>query len=625
MQTLLDDLDGAYFKILDMLTIARSRKHIEKYYDMADIGKFPERLVPITVKPEIDTQQKFKDIGEIYDEISTLTLAYYQPLQYVRPDKQPAYEAKYAVLTERGTVFKQADREESLIYLMRVNLLKRLESSIHAFKLTIQSLLDLIDRNMKQLEDHQSGEVEQDIDIADIDPDDTELSDLLVGGKTKVLMQDLDLIRWKQDLKLDRDKLTKLMASIKLIDVGRDAKLAKLKEMITQKIAQPINDKNKKVIVFTAFADTAAYLHRELEQWLHKEYGLYSALVTGTGINKTNMPGCRADLNTILTNFSPLSKKRVEIFPEETNAIDVLICTDCISEGQNLQDCDYLVNYDIHWNPVRIIQRFGRIDRIGSPNAHIQLVNFWPNMALDEYIGLEQRVSGRMVLLDISATGEENLIERDAGNLMNDLEYRRKQLQKLQEAVIDLEDLSSGISIADLTLADYRIELAGYLREHPGKLAAMPLGAYAVTSSAQADDALPPGAIFCLRAEGEAALATIEPGYPLAPHYVVHVGADAAVLLPHSQAKQVLDRLKGLCLGRDMPDAQACARFDKLTKAGRQMQPYQTMLQQAIASIVGKSQERAVASLFTPGGTHARKGEFAGMADFEVVAFLVIA
>ena len=396
-------------------------------------------------------------------------------------------------------------------------------------------------------------------------------------------------------------------------------------------MAQPINTvdgrPNRKLIIFTAFADTALYLYESIADWARTELGLPGALVTGSGSNKTNLPGLRTDLSSVLTAFAPKAKERPAEFADE-GELDLLIATDCISEGQNLQDGDYLVNYDIHWNPVRIIQRFGRIDRIGSPNAVIQLVNLWPNMALDEYIGLEQRVSGRMVLLDISAIGEENLIERDAGNVMQDLEYRRKQLQKLREAVIDLEDLSSGISIADLTLADYRIELAGYLREHPGKLAAMPLGAYAVTSSADAASdesaALQPGAIFCLRAVGDAALATIEPGYPLAPHCVVHVSADGAFQLPHSQAKQVLDRLKGLCLGRDLVDAQACARFDKATKAGRQMLPYQAMLQQAIASVVGKSQERAVASLFTPGGTHAKKGEFAGMGDFEVVAFLVI-
>ena len=305
--------------------------------------------------------------------------------------------------------------------------------------------------------------------------------------------------------------------------------------------------------------------------------------------------------------------------------IDLLIATDCVSEGQNLQDCDTVVNYDIHWNPVRIIQRFGRIDRLGSTNERIQLINFWPNLELEEYINLEQRVSGRMVLLDISATGEENIIEFQSGDQMNDLEYRRNQLLKLQDAVIDLEDLSSGVSIADLTLNDFRIDLAGFLKEHPGKLENLPFGTYAVTTTQMVGDLpIPPGVIFCLRAVGESAVKSAEPGYPLSPHYLVHVGDDGAVQLPFTQVTQVLDRLKRLSIGRDMPDAGACERFDRATRFGRDMGSIQDLLSTAVSSVVGKKEERAVASLFTPGGTHAMKGEFQGINDFEVVAFLVV-
>jgi hypothetical protein len=347
-------------------------------------------------------------------------------------------------------------------------------------------------------------------------------------------------------------------------------------------------------------------------------------LVTGAGHNQTTLPKLRKDFTSIITAFSPRAKERPDDLADE-GEVDLLIATDCISEGQNLQDCDTVVNYDIHWNPVRIIQRFGRIDRIGSCNERIQLINFWPNMELEEYINLEQRVSGRMVLLDISAPGEENIIEHQSGNQMNDLEYRRKQLLKLQDAVIDLEDLSSGVSIADLTLNDFRIDLSGFLKEHTGQLEAIPPGTFAVTTAQGSDEAtILPGVIFCLRAVGEGALKAIEPGYPLAPHYVVHVGDDGAVLLPFAQAKQALDRLKRLCIGRDIPDAGACARFDKTTRDGKDMRAAQDLLAKAVASILGKKEERAVASLFTPGGTHAMKGEFQGINDFEVVAFLVV-
>jgi hypothetical protein len=428
-------------------------------------------------------------------------------------------------------------------------------------------------------------------------------------------------VRWKQDLVEDRDRLTKLVSAAQEVNPERDAKLTALRELISHKCQQPINSGNRKVIVFTAFADTARYLYEQLAPWATEALGINAALVTGTGGTQTTLPLLRKDLASILSAFAPRSKERPADLAGE-GELDLLIATDCISEGQNLQDCDWLINYDIHWNPVRIIQRFGRIDRLGSPNEQIQLVNFWPNMELEEYINLEQRVSGRMVLLDISATGEENLIEQQSGNPMNDLEYRRKQLLKLQDAVIDLEDLSTGVSIADLTLSDFRIDLAEYLRAHPDVLETLPHGTMAVTTSAEVD--IPPGIIFCLRAEGEAAMQAFEPGYPMAPHYLVHISEAGEVLLPFTQAKRILDRLKRLCSGREQPDAEACARFDKATKQGEDMRYAQRSLATAAGSVVGKTEQRAVASLFTPGGTHALAGEFAGIDDFEVIAFLVI-
>jgi hypothetical protein len=360
----------------------------------------------------------------------------------------------------------------------------------------------------------------------------------VVGRKVKVLLQDVDRVRWRQDLIEDRNRLDTLLSAAKQVGVARDAKLHALRDVIERKCRQPLNANNRKLLVFTAFADTAQYLYHQLSDWAQKELGLHSALVTGAGHNQTTLPGLRKDFTSIITSFSPRSKERPEDLDTE-GEVDLLIATDCISEGQNLQDCDTVINYDIHWNPVRIIQRFGRIDRIGSLNERIQLINFWPNMELEEYINLEQRVSGRMVLLDISATGEENIIEHQSGDQMNDLEYRRKQLLKLQDAVIDLEDLSSGVSIADLTLNDFRIDLAGFIKEKPGQLETLPFGTFAVTTAQNnGESPIPPGVIFCLRVVGEAALKDIEPSYPLAPHYLVHVGEDGTVLLPFTQAKQ---------------------------------------------------------------------------------------
>ena len=613
-------LDGTYFRILDMLTIARSRKHIEKYYDTADIGKFPNRLIPITKHPEIDTKNKFKDIGQIYDEISTLTLAAYTPLGYVRADKREEYESKYDMQTHTGSVFKQVDREQSLIYLMRVNLLKRLESSIHSFKLTVEKLIEFIEGNLRQIEEHKNNPLDFDTSITEIDIDDTELEDLLVGGKTKVLIQDLDLIRWKQDLKQDKAVLTKLMGAIQLIDTNRDAKLLELRKTIQDKLAKPINPDNKKVIVFTAFADTAEYLYKQLEGWLRDEYGLYSALVTGAGTNKVNMPDCKTDLSSILTNFSPRSKNRHKLRPDATSEIDILFCTDCISEGQNLQDCDYLVNYDIHWNPVRIIQRFGRIDRIGSVNENIQLVNFFPNMELDSFIDLVARVQGRMVMLDVSATGEDNIISQ-TGREMQDLEYRRRQLKQLQNQVIDLEDVQGAITITDLTFNDFKIDLEKSTDDELAELKDIPKASYAVVKSNLED--IKKGVIFCFKDLGEEHTTKLKNNI-LYPFYLIYISMDGDEVIKASQTKKALDYFRKLCMGNDTVLADLVAEFDKETKGTKKMKAYKKLLKTCMQEIVGVQEEVGLDSLATPGGTTLINDAFANEDNLELISYLII-
>ena len=627
---LVEMLGFDYFTLLDHLTIARSRRHIQKYYGTQEIGRFPDRRPPINIKADVDRAGQFRAIRDINLEIRRLNLAAYAPLRYVLPHKQAAYNTKYSTEIRGGeSFFRQVDREESLIHLLRVNVLKRMESAVSSFALTVQRQLRDVEAVLVQIKQHigqsANGDGIEELDIADVDIDDPAFETLLVGRKVKVLLGDVDLIRWCQDLTEDRNRLDTLLTAAQQVDAARDAKLARLRDMVEEKCRYPINDGNRKIIVFTAFSDTAQYLYANLAPWAKAALGVDSALVTGSAGIQTTLPGLRKSMSSVLSAFAPRAKERpVDMVGE--GEIDLLIATDCISEGQNLQDCDWLINYDIHWNPVRIIQRFGRIDRIGSSNRSIQLVNFWPNMALDEYIGLEQRVSGRMVLLDVSATGEENLIEQQSGDPMNDLEYRRKQLLKLQDSVIEMEDLSSGVSITDLTLTDFRIDLAQFMRDHPSALEGMPLGAYAVTSSIDAD--IEPGIIFCLQA-GDPGTGKVPAGagsgdYPLAPIYLAHVGDDGTTLLAYPQANRILDRLKRLALGRELPDIGASNRYDKLTRHGEDMRHAQKLLASAVASVVGKNEERAVASLFSPGGTHAMKGEFSGAGDFEVLAFLVV-
>ncbi|MCS0392590.1 SNF2-related protein [Vibrio diabolicus] len=662
---LLDSMNFDYFKLLDIYTIARSRKHIEKYYGTEDIGKFPTRLLPINLKSSIDLQDQFPPLEEVNKTIRRLSLAFYSPMKYVRMDKKAEYARRYDQEVKGGkSVFKQVDREESLIHLIRINLLKRMESSIHSFALTSEKVLAQVEGLLSKIhnfnanikptwtsdltEEFVAPPIEE---IDDLEFESPELAPYLIGNKTKVRIQDLDLVRFAQDLEADRVFLQEIVRVSKNINAVRDAKLDMLKQAYLDKYQNPFNGNNKKVIIFTAFADTAEYLYKNLSDWASKQLGLHSALITGqrtdTTLRSPSQKGSdgkkfKTDLNSLLTHFSPRSKERDKVYPDFKEEVDILIATDCISEGQNLQDCDYLINYDIHWNPVRIIQRFGRIDRLGSTNDTIQLVNFWPNIELDEYINLEARVSGRMVLLDISATGEENVIEQDpkVNKGMNDLEYRRKQLEQLQNAVVDLEEISGGVSITDLTLNDFRMDLSSFLsdksKSNTETLEQTPYGLFSPviiskdsfeSESSQFSglkEEIQSGVIFCLKdIKGKV---QVEDSYSLAPYYLVYVSDEEEVLLSFSQSKQILDLCKKL--GSEFKDiehsSQAYQMFEKRTQKGMKMNHYQNLLSKAVENIAGKSEEIGATSLFSRGGTVLSASSSQNVNDFEVVSYMVI-
>lgn len=611
-KSLLDNLGFDYFKLLDLVTIARSRKHIQKYYNTSDIGEFPHRLKPINIKSDIDTESTFPPLSEINKTISKMTLCAYSPMKFILPHKLEEYENKYDTITKHGR-FKQIDRESSIIHLMRVNLLKRMESSINSFTMTVEKMLQIYYDLLEQVSS-QRDEYLTESSIVDIDIEDDEYADKLVGNKIKVLIKDIDKIRWAQELKSDIDKLKALLDASKKIDSTRDKKLQTLKESIKNKILHPINPNNKKVIIFTAFADTAEYLYDNISKWA-KSLKLESCVITGSGVNKSTLFPKERDLNTLLTHFSPKSKDRIKMNASEDRELDILIATDCISEGQNLQDCDYLVNYDIHWNPVRIIQRFGRIDRLGSKNSSIQLVNFWANMELDEYINLESRVSGRMVLLDVSATGEENIIDT-SNKGMNDLSYRAKQLQELQNKVIDLEDVNGGISITDLTLNDFRMDLSNYLKNNITELEKAPSAIYSVVKNDNPAllEQFGRGVIFCIKMD-EDLDDTSKDKYSLEPYYLVFVGEDREIKLDFSSAKIILDFMKKMSLGSDVPESKL---FD-IFRANREY--YIDALDCAIESIIGKKEQKGVSSLFSRGGINITKST---KREFELISYMVV-
>lgn len=613
---LLRTLDFDFFELLDSVTIARSRKHIEKYYDTAEIGKFPERKKPISRRPQLTDLNSAINYNEIYEQLMLLTLCVYTPSNYIFPSKMQ----KYIDLTHnKGDNLTQTGREEGIRRLMSINLLKRLESSVNSFQLTLKRIKALIESTIKAIDDFEKYGA-ADIDMyeasdSEFDMDDGNTEYFTVGKKVKIELADMDYKSWRTELKADADVLELLTLMVADITPEHDSKLQELLKLVSEKIENPINPGNKKVLIFSAFSDTAEYLYDNVSTYIKKKYGLDTAVITGSIDGKTTIKGFRATLNNVLTCFSPISKGRDVLMPGSKTEIDVLIATDCISEGQNLQDCDYLVNYDIHWNPVRIIQRFGRVDRIGSRNSQIQLVNFWPDMDLDEYINLKGRVETRMKISVMTSTGDDDLINPEE---KGDLEYRKQQLKRLQEKVVDIEDMSSGISIMDLGLNEFRLDLLEYVKNH-GDLDKKPKGMHAVVA---ATDELPEGVVFILKNINNSV--NIDNQNRIHPFYMVYIGIDGEVICDYLNPKKMLDDIRLLCRGKKEPIKELCQRFNEETDDGRDMTEMSELLSEAINSIIDCKEESDIDSLFSAGGTSALMSAVSGLDDFELICFLVV-
>lgn len=613
---LLRTLDFDFFEVLDSVTIARSRKHISKYYSTAEIGKFPERLKPISMRPSLTNLKSAINYNQIYEELMKLTLCIYTPSNYIFPSKLD----KYMDLTHnKGINLTQRGREQGIRRLMSINLLKRLESSVFSFNLTLSRIRELITKTIDAINRFEKYGI-SDLDMYeasdhDFDMDDSNTDFFTVGKKVKIDLADMDYRTWREELQADADILELLTLMIADITPEYDTKLQTLFALISKKIEHPINGDNKKILIFSAFSDTAEYLYENVSAFVKKRYGLDTALITGTVDGKTTVKGLKATLNNVLTCFSPISKSKAVLMPNSTANIDILIATDCISEGQNLQDCDYLVNYDIHWNPVRIIQRFGRIDRIGSKNGYIQLVNFWPDMDLDEYINLKNRVETRMKISIMTATGDDDLINAEE---KGDLEYRKAQLKRLQEEVVDIEDMSEGISIMDLGLNEFRLDLLEYLKTHPD-MERKPRGLHAVVP---ATEELPEGVIFVLRNVNNSV--NIDNQNRIHPFYMVYIGREGDVICDYLNPKQLLDDVRLLCRGKPEPIKAVYTKFNEETDDGRNMAEMSELLSMAIDSIIDTKEESDIDSLFSAGGTSALMSDISGLSDFELICFLVV-
>ena len=611
---LLKQLDFDFFEVLDSVTIARSRKHIQKYYDVKDIGNFPARNKPITLRPMLTNLPNAINYKEIFELLSKLHLTIYTPTEFIHPSKLSKY------LTEKETENFRKGRELGVQRLMSINLLKRMESSVHSFLLTVKRIYDFIYDTGETIDAFAKGKGDGSLDEVrdlsgmerDFDDDDQNTDFFAVGKKVRIDLNDMDYVSWKRDMDEDMENLALLISMVQDITPEYDFKLNELYRIIKEKIETPINPGNKKILVFTAFADTAEYLYENVSRMAKKELGLNTALITGSVDGKTTIPKIRADMNHVLSCFSPKSKDRETLYPNLKADIDILIATDCISEGQNLQDCDFCINYDIHWNPVRIIQRFGRIDRIGSQNKVIQLVNFWPDLTLDEYINLKSRVETRMRISVMTSSGDDDLINREE---KGDLEYRRAQLKRLQEETVDLEDMTGGISIMDLGLNDFRMDLLAYMKEHEN-IDRVPFGIHAVVKGEK------PGVVFVLKNVNDNI--NSENQNRLHPFYMVYVGMDGEIIAGHLQPKDTLDILRLLAKGKDTPDSALCDEFNKMTADGKKMEMVSMLLEDAVMSIIDAKSEEDIDSFFGSGETTFLDKGFSGLDDFELICFMVV-
>ena len=613
-ERLLRMLDFDFFRLLDAVTIARSRKHIQQYYDTADIGTFPERLKPISRSPHLTDLDTAINYNEIFEQLQMLHLAIYAPSAFILPSQLWKYKEEESTTGHRLSI---EEREQGIQRLMNMQLLKRLESSVNSFRLTLTRIRDYMQETLDAIARFQNGERRVSVDDYESMDGDEDEQDFTIGKKkNRILLEDMDYISWQKEIKDDLEIIRLLLLMLQSITPEHDSKLQQLITDLKDKFAHPINGSNKKVIVFTAFSDTAQYLYDCLAEPIKKEYGLNVALVTGDVEARSTLKlKEKLDFNKVLTLFSPISKERAAVYPHLKDEIDVLIATDCISEGQNLQDCDYLLNYDIHWNPVRIIQRFGRIDRIGSKNAQIQLVNYWPDMTLDEYINLKGRVESRMKVTVMTATGDDNILSPEE---KDDLEYRKQQLERLKEDVVDLEEMNTGVSIMDLGLNEFRLDLLEYINSNHD-VEHTPFGLHAVV---HATDQAPAGTVFVLK--NRTAGINIDHKNQLHPFYMVYIKDDGEVLVDHLHPKDLLDKMRLLCKPITKPDVKLCSAFNKETRDGLRMGKYSDLLSKAINSIISVKEQSDVDSFLEGFAGELFEEHYVGLDDFELICFLVI-
>ena len=614
---LLTRLPAPFFTLLSELSIARSRSHIEKFYadDLKKIGAFPTRARPISLSPEVDLKGRFPSYDVLHRDISDYKLHLFNPSFYLKDEAKKKYE------------LRQAQAENHLIGMMRVNFLKRLESSVHSFAQTMERTIEKIEALEARIAKFEAFQKENphvssgglfEGELEEIE--DEELRTAMEVSQGRFNLADLKLDEWKRDLKSDKAQLARLSNDASAITPDRDAKLAQLKAFIENCVAEKTAPHERKVLVFTAFADTASYLYEHIHAWAKEKWGLESGLVVGSGQNRATFG--RSEFNEILFHFSPVSKGRARMSSlAQDGEISVLIATDCISEGQNLQDCGVVVNYDIHWNPVRLIQRFGRVDRLGSLHDTIQMVNFWPTSDLNQYINLKGRVEARMALVDVAGTNQDNILGDAARELIEkDLNFRDEQLKRLQNETLDMDEMDGGVSLSDFTLDDFLGDLSEFWEKRRAEIEGAPNGIFAV---APGSETAPAGIVFCLKRRGQvqknrAGAARFE------PYYLVYIREDGEIELSYTDDKRLLSLLREVCVGHKTPLLELCRAFEAETEAGENLGEVWSLLQKVVAHIGNKGQQIALKSLAKGGLLRAKSSEADSEDEWDLMTWFVI-
>ncbi len=510
-------LPKKFEKLTDALIVARTRKLLE-----GEFGEmhFPKKEAPINEFISPENIGDLKSFDDILNAI-TINLTAYRPADYIKN------------IPPKSVLEDEQQRQKFLVKMMYILLVKRLESSWFSFKITIENILNhhndawnkvncfLESKLDNALEEEFTDEENEQIDEtaaetwAETEPLNT------LGKKNPIRISDItDIQLFKNHLATDIEKLTKLKENLdRFADdfskgTASDSKLDRLIEHITRKQSQ---SNNKKVLVFTVFKDTAKFLFDEL-----KKRGIKNIAFVSGSISETFDGYSGEKFEPILERFAPYTKLynekdwtelyqthlgfesnyfkdgkwevpykawlelikqyRQEIWEKIQNPIDVLIATDCLSEGQNLQDCDAVVNYDIHWNPVRLIQRMGRIDRIGSPNKTIKGINFWPGKNYEDYLNLKSRVENRMALMTLVGTELDDNLTPELQKIVDENPLLPKQAQKMLEQLQitwdDVETSDDTLGLNDLSLEQFRQELFEFFKKNEEFFRKIPNGVY---------------------------------------------------------------------------------------------------------------------------------------------------